>query len=682
MNALDHAVADHAAMKPAAAALDPVFGDTVSWGELARRLEQRVADLATAQDRKALRIGPAEHGVDAAIEELALLRARIPVLSLPRFFTDEQVLHAIAESGAIGASHPIQPRAATSAPSRMPLGTARVTYTSGSTGTPKGICLSADHMITVAGAVVNAVGHANAGRHLALLPPGILLETVAGFFATMLAGGTYVCPPQDAVGLTDPFRPDFARMVHAIAGWDIHSLILVPEYLAGLVGAMRALDLRLPGLRLVAVGGARVAPELLAAARDLGLPVRQGYGLTECASVVSLETGSEAASGSAGRPLGHITARIAPDGEIVLDGPMHLGTIGEPRTPGPLHTGDIGRIDEDGRLWIEGRKSALIVTSFGRNVSPEWVESVLLAQPAIAQVLVHGDGRPAPEALLVAATAEADLAAAVAAANASLPAYARIASWREVAPFTPANGMLTGNGRIRRGAIMAAWINRKVPFFDELEALTWRARLQFLSIPQVRAGLAGDIDRGTYLRYLEQAYHHVRHTVPLMEEARARLQARPHLIAALDDYIAEETGHEEWILADIDAAGGSSDAVRRGQPSPATSAMVGHAYDTIRQGCPAAFFGMVYVLESVSVALAQRGADAVAEKLGLPPEAFTYLTSHGALDQDHMAFFAQLVNALDEVQDREAIAAMATRMFGLFGAVFASIAMEDHDVAA
>jgi NADP-dependent 3-hydroxy acid dehydrogenase YdfG len=117
-------------------------------------------------------------------------------------------------------------------------------------------------------------------------------------------------------------------------------------------------------------------------------------------------------------------------------------------------------------------------------------------------------------------------------------------------------------------------------------------------------------------------------------------------VRALDDYIAEETGHEEWILSDIAAAGGNADGARHSQPAAATHAMVQHAYDQIATGNPVCFFGMVYVLESVSVALAQRGANALADRLALPPEAFTYLTSHGALDQDHMRFFADLVDAL------------------------------------
>lgn len=684
MSALHEALLRHAATNPAGIALDPAVGPSLTWAELARRVATRAAMLRSGAARGEILVLDGDHGVETVVAELAAIEAGLPVLSLPRFFTPDQAAHARAAtlSPSDGNRTPSRP-----ASSGLPPGTARVTFTSGSTGTPRGLCLSAEHMLTVAGAIVDALGAGTAGRHCALLPPGILLETVAGLFPTVLAGGTYVCPPQAELGLADPFRPDFAAMLRRIATLGITSLILVPEYLAGLVAAMNASGQRLPALTLVAVGGARVSPELLAAARALGLPVRQGYGLTECGSVVSLETGDETLPGSAGRVLPHLSARIADDGEIVLDGPMYLGAPGEPRKPGPLHTGDIGRIDAQGRLWIEGRKSAMIVTSFGRNIAPEWIEAALAAQPQIAQAMVFGDGEPAPRALLVAAHPEADLATAVAAANATLPGYARLRSWREVAPFTPDNAMLTGNGRLRRKAIAATWLADPVPFFAELEAATWRARLRFLAVPQVRAGLSGTITRRAYTDYLTQAYHHVRHTVPLMQAARAALTGRHDadaqaMIAALEDYILEETGHEEWILADIAAAGADADAARHSAPHPATRAMIEHAYARIEDGAPAAFFGMVYVLESVSVALAQRGASAVAANLGLPPEAFTYLISHGALDQDHMAFFAALVNRIDSAADRAAILAMAQDMFALFAGVFAAIELEDARVAA
>ena len=471
-------------------------------------------------------------------------------------------------------------------------------------------------------------------------------------------------------------------MLDAIDRMAITSLILVPEYLAGLVTAMERSGRRLPRLTLVAVGGAHTPPELLRRARALGLPVRQGYGLTECASVVALEDGSENEPGSVGRPLSHMQVRIADDGEIVLEGPLCLGTIGAPREEGPLATGDLGRIDDQGRLWVEGRKSSLIVTGFGRNISPEWIEASLLARPEIAQVMVYGDGLPAPEALLVPATPDADLTAAVDAVNAALPAYARIAKWREAAHFTPGNGRLTGNGRLRRAEISAAYCGPEPDFFTRLEAATVRERLAFLAIPQLQAGLNGTITRQAYLDYLAQAYHHVKHTVPLMCAAHERLRHRPELIAALDEYIEEEEGHEEWILSDISFAGGDGEAVRHSEPHPATRAMVDHAYRRINEGNPVSFFGMVYVLESVSVALAQRGASAVAANLGLPPKAFTYLTSHGALDQQHMAFFAALVNSFKDPADEEAVVRMAKEMFGLFGGVFASIALEPAHEAA
>jgi pyrroloquinoline quinone (PQQ) biosynthesis protein C len=362
----------------------------------------------------------------------------------------------------------------------------------------------------------------------------------------------------------------------------------------------------------------------------------------------------------------------------MLDGPLALGVLGGEAPQAPFATGDIGRLDPDGRLWIEGRKSNLIVTSHGRNLSPEWIEETLLARPEIAQAFVHGEGLPFPEALLVPATPGADVAAAVAAANAALPSYARTARWREVAHFTPQNGRLTGNGRLKRAAIGAAYLPEPA-FFTELEDATVRERLAFLAVPQVQAGLAGTISRETYLAYLTQAYHHVRHTVPLMAEARARLRHRSELVEALDEYMAEETGHEEGILADIAAAGGDADGAGRSRPHRATQTMVDHAYTRIREGNPVAFFGMVYVLESVSVALASRGAGAVAERLGLPPEAFTYLTSHGALDQSHMRFFETLVNGLTEEADKVAVRDMAREIFALFGGMFAAIEMEAAD---
>jgi long-subunit acyl-CoA synthetase (AMP-forming) len=458
----------HAGRTPVAPALEDGSGVTWSWRQLVAAVEVEIATLR-AQLRNLGRPVAllADRSMSQCVTDLALMECGVPVLSLPLFFSEAQRIHALVQSGA---QMLIRERDGTllreslpdaGAGGEIPAHTARISYTSGSTGVSKGICLSAGHLLAVARGVAAEVAAAHAGRHLAILPPGVLLEEVAGCHAALLSGATYIAARQQLVGLASPFQPDFPRMAAAIDATGATSLILVPEYLAGLVAFLERSGQRLPALTLVAVGGARVAPALLARARDVGLPARQGYGLTECGSVISLHDGTTLGSGSVGQSLGTHGIRIARDGEILIDGPLYLGTIGAPLSPDSHHdgyaTGDIGRVDANGHLWIEGRKSNLIITSFGRNVSPEWIESLLLEQRCIAQVMVHGEGAARLSALVVprGQCASADIDAATATVNATLPEYARIGQWRRALPFTPANGQLTANGRLRRAQILA-----------------------------------------------------------------------------------------------------------------------------------------------------------------------------------------------------------------------------------
>jgi long-subunit acyl-CoA synthetase (AMP-forming) len=211
----------HAAALPDSIAIDPVTSPPVSYSEAVQMVETLAGALSRAYPASRSIALELDHGLDACLMELALMQAGLPVLSLPRFFTADQTRHALAASGAqarfVTSAEISDARSCNGAPVAIPGETARITFTSGSTGTPKGVCLSAAHQISVAQSVVDAVGTQHAGRHLALLPSGILLETVAGFFATLLAGGTYVCPPPHMTGLSDPFRPDFALMAKAIA---------------------------------------------------------------------------------------------------------------------------------------------------------------------------------------------------------------------------------------------------------------------------------------------------------------------------------------------------------------------------------------------------------------------------------------------------------------------------------
>ncbi|MBD3762377.1 MAG: AMP-binding protein [Rhizorhabdus sp.] len=620
-----------------------------------------------------------DNGLNWILADLALLQLGRACVPLPPFFTPEQAASALADAGACAVIGRNGIERLDGGPAPLPAGTAKISYTSGSTGTPKGICLSQSAMLATAGAIVDRLGAERAGVHMPLLPLGVLLENVGGLYATLLAGGCYLGLSLEQAGMARMFDPRADMIIADIRQAGVTSLILVPELLGRIVADMESTGTTLPSLDLIAVGGAHVAPALLDRAAQLGLPVVQGYGLTECGSVVTLDAPDDHRAGTVGRPLSHIALSISEDGEIMIAGSGHLGTVGHARMPGPIATGDLGVLDDDGRVRLLGRKSNLIITSFGRNISPEWVEAVLTGQPAIAQALVEGDGHRALRALIVPASSTANVGEAIAQANAALPEYARIERWRLGRPFTPLDGTLTGNGRLRRPEILAR--EAALPFFDRLAMHSAQARARMMAIPQLQAGIAGRISRDTYLAYLAQAYHHVRHTVPLMRLARGRLQHKPHLIAALDEYIAEEEGHEAWILNDIRAAGGNADLAVSQGPSHATARMVDHAYHAIQTGNAAAFFGMVFVLEGTSTAFASSGAEAVRSSLGLPADAFTYLSSHGALDQDHMRFFETLVNALDDRDDEQAILTMADAMFDLFGGLFAAIPME-NDIAA
>jgi len=216
-------------------------------------------------------------------------------------------------------------------------------------------------------------------------------------------------------------------------------------------------------------------------------------------------------------------------------------------------------------------------------------------------------------------------------------------------------------------------------FYQQLQHATVDERATLLSTPLISAALAGQVNRQHYISFLTRAFHHVKHTVPLLMACGARLPDRQEwLRSAVAHYIEEELGHHEWILNDIAAAGGDAAAVRASQPDFDTDVMVAYAYDTVMRRNPVGFFGMVYVLEGTSVSLASNAARALQDALDLPPGAFSYLSSHGALDVEHIGDFEQLVNRLDTPGDRDAVVTHAKSFFRLYGNVFRSIDIEEH----
>jgi long-chain acyl-CoA synthetase len=214
-------------------------------------------------------------------------------------------------------------------------------------------------------------------------------------------------------------------------------------------------------------------------------------------------------------------------------------------------------------------------------------------------------------------------------------------------------------------------------FYERLNKETEAVRKELYAVPQLIDGLGGKISRETYIAYLTEAYHHVRHTVRFLMAMGVNLpESKKWLHDAISEYIEEEKGHEEWILNDIAAAGADKEAARNATPNLETQVLVAYNYDYITRKNPIGFLGMVFMLESTSIQIANNGADALKTNLGLPQNAFTYLYSHGALDIEHMKFFEQLVDKITDSADQAAIIEVAQNTFRLFANVLRAIPHE------
>lgn len=219
--------------------------------------------------------------------------------------------------------------------------------------------------------------------------------------------------------------------------------------------------------------------------------------------------------------------------------------------------------------------------------------------------------------------------------------------------------------------------------YQRLQQETQAERQYLVTSPIIQRCFHGQITLDNYLDFLTQAYHHVKHTVPLLMATGSRLpEEKEWLREAVGEYIEEEMGHQEWILNDIAAAGGDKEAARRSHPNSATELMVAYAYDTIHRVNPLRFFGMVFVLEGTSIALADNAAQQIQDKLDLPAQAFGYLRSHGSLDQEHIVFFENLMNKITDKNEQDQIIHSAKMFFKLYANIFREIDHEDQQVNA
>ncbi len=385
-------------------------------------------------------------------------------------------------------------------------------YTSGTTGQPKAAALTHGNFLAASEALKLGLGLREADRVISWLPHAHVAERVCNYYCPLVIGlEVTICA--DSMGLPALLREVEPTWFGAIPRFWEKLMIGTQAQLAGLSPEQRAkAEVAMAdtlALHQMREGGEEPPPELVArqAASDaeslqplrtalglskarslgagsaltpgpvlqffasLGLPLNQIYGATETCMCATLERSGLSRLGSVGHPVRGIELRIAPDGEVQLRGPQVLRTYWcRPESTreaidaeGWYATGDLGRIDEDGFLWITGRKKDMIINTSGQNMSPQNIEATLCEHsPLIAHALVIGDARPFNTALLAlhppplgpapdAAGVAESLCDAVALANQRLARVEQIKRFRIVsATWLPGGDELTPTMKLRR----------------------------------------------------------------------------------------------------------------------------------------------------------------------------------------------------------------------------------------
>ncbi len=451
-----------------------------SWQQLQRAIDELARELKQfGTSRLALLL---DNSFEWIVVDLACQLVGIVFVPLPGFFSDDQLLHVIDESGVtklITSSK--DKRLSTLLPLsvddeitlnlqglrllnnpyskfvELPKGTTKITFTSGTTGQPKGVCLNSEQQVQVAKSLLATTG-LTAIRHLSILPYSTLLENIAGIYATLLSGGLIIASRPDRLGFEGSNGVDFCQLLSVISSTQPQSFIALPELLHGLNKAIVEGWSPPASLEFIAVGGSRVSPALLSESEILGLPVYEGYGLSECASVVSLNSLINKKLSSVGKVLPHLNVVIE-EGEIVITGNSFLGYVHDKKSwyPDKVFSGDLGYYDEQGYLFVDGRKKNVIISSFGRNINPEWVESELMASGLFKQAIIFGDAKPFCVALVVPMSSNVSeilISKYILHINSRLPSYSNVRYWKVLeTEFNIDNGLMTSSGKPKREAI-------------------------------------------------------------------------------------------------------------------------------------------------------------------------------------------------------------------------------------
>lgn len=283
---------------------------------------------------------------------------------------------------------------------------ATIIYTSGTTGNPKGVMLTHDNLHSNALATAESCHNGPSDILLSWLPYSHIYARTVDLYVTTVVGMTVV--------LAESVDTLVANLQEAQPTW----LTAVPRFYEKVWANVEHLppesrkqalhQIFGSRLRQLSSGGAPLPRHIAQGFQDAGIPLLEGYGLTESSPVISFNNLDHWRVGTVGRALPGVEIRIAEDGEILTRGPHVMKgywknpeATAEAIVDGWLHTGDVGEIDADGYLTITDRKKDLIVTSGGKNVAPSELERLLVSDPYIDQAVLYGDGRPFVTALLV-----------------------------------------------------------------------------------------------------------------------------------------------------------------------------------------------------------------------------------------------------------------------------------------
>jgi long-chain acyl-CoA synthetase len=346
-----------------------------------------------------------------------LVRAEVDWPEYVRFFSYEPVELGIkkhrvqpwADRVAAADGPPFESLAAAQGERTKPDDLATILYSSGTTGEPKGVMLSHWNLVSNAIATDGLFLPSESDVKLCWLPLSHIFARTADLYCWIARGSEMVLAESRDTILSNcqQFRPTIINGVP-------YFFDKVHRHVAAQGGSKDEQSQRLQAafggrLRFACSGGAPLADATADYYHRHGVPLLQGYGLTESSPVISVSTPRAHKTGSVGRPLEGVEVKIAPDGEILTRGALvMLGYWKQPQATadaidaeGWLHTGDMGSLDDEDFLWITGRKKELIVTAAGKNIAPAYLERLLCEDSLMLQALIVGDRRNYLAALIV-----------------------------------------------------------------------------------------------------------------------------------------------------------------------------------------------------------------------------------------------------------------------------------------